>query len=250
MLVHAKRCLTLCVCVSALIALTACAAPPQGAQFLDPYEQGNRQVHAVNKSIDSLFSGAGSKASGGSVMKPAVKVVTNFATNIDNPARIVNNVLQGRVENAAHNFFRFAVNSTLGLGGVFDPATSMGLESRDTDFGETLHVWGAQEGAYVELPLLGPATTRDAWGKVVDNLMNPLKFTLSKEQQRVVTGTKVLAKLGSRSEHADLANEILHESADSYAQTRLIYLQNRRFELDGQAGGDDYFDPFEDPYAQ
>ncbi len=92
---------------------------------------------------------------------------------------IVNNLLQGRLENAAHNSVRLLFNSTIGLGGLFDIATDIGLEERSTDFGATLHVWGAEEGAYVVLPLLGPSTERDALGTIVDFFTNPLTYALN-----------------------------------------------------------------------
>jgi len=165
------------------------------------------------------------------------------------------------------------------VGGLFDPASSFGLEPRDTDFGETLHVWGTGEGAFVEVPFKGPSTERDLIGDIVDAALNPLGRILPVEAQGPARAIRVAAKLADRAQFGLTVDEILYDSADSYAQTRLIYLQNRRFELarNGrgtaqdlaptgdfdpyadapspaapyQSGADPlYIDPYDDPYAQ
>ena len=119
-----------------------------------------------------------SNAYGGGLPAPVRQGVGHFAGNLDLPRSVVNNVLQGRFPNAVHNTLRFVVNSTFGLAGLFDPATGIGLEARNTDFGETLHVWGVREGNYVELPFLGPSTERDTVGVGVDLFLNPLSYIL------------------------------------------------------------------------
>ena len=137
-------------------------------------------------------------------------------------AREVNDLLQGNVEDAGHNFFRFMMNTTFGLFGLLDPATDMGLEERETGFGETLHVWGAAEGAYVELPLFGPSTERDAVGQFVDVLTNPIGF-LGDNGTEAAAASAFPSVLDSRYEFSDSVDAILYESADSYAQLRLFY---------------------------
>ena len=139
---------------------------------------------------------------------------------------------------------RFVINSTLGFGGLFDVASDFGIEDHETDFGETLHVWGAGEGAYVELPFLGPSTQRDAVGKVVDLFTNPLSYTLDDPESYYGPVASVASGLGNRGRFSDTIDSILYDSADSYAQARLIYLQNRRFEL-GQEDQGAEIDPFE-----
>ena len=123
---------------------------------------------------------------------------------------------------------------------------------------ETLYVWGAAEGPYVELPVVGPATRRDAVGRVVDMFTNPLTYSLPSPEKYYSTGAKLASRLGDRGRYSETVDSILYESADSYSQARLIYLQNRRFELGSSVGGDaadpysddPYSDIYEDPYAQ
>ena len=124
-------------------------------------------------------------------------------------------------------------------------------------FGGTLAAWGAPEGAYLELPLLGPSTQRDAAGKVVDLFTNPLSYVLVAPERHAGTVARVFDRVGTRDRFGDTIDSVLYESADSYAQTRLIYLQSRRFELGDAASGayaDPYAetvtDPYEDPYAE
>lgn len=243
-------------CLAALalvLVLSACAAGPNTGPYNDPYEVQNRRIHDFNRGVDRALLRPSSNAYG-VIPRPVRTGVSNFASNLDQPRVIVNGILQGQIEDAGHNFFRFLFNSILGIGGIFDPATGMGLEKRDTDFGETLHVWGAGEGAYIEIPVYGPSTQRDAVGLVVDTVMNPVRHSgLTNVQQRVVTAADGLSLLGDRHTFSDTIDSILYESADSYAQARTIYLQNRRFELgqQGTGGADDpYFDPYEDPYDQ
>jgi len=138
------------------------------------------------------------------------------------------------------------VNTTVGLGGLFDPATEMGLPAAtDADFGQTLHVWGASEGAYIELPVLGPSTQRDTFGTFVDFFTNPLSYVLESPESVIRRGSNVAGGLTRRTRFSDTIDQILYDSADSYAQSRSIYLQGRRFELGG-TGGESYDDPYED----
>ena len=130
----------------------------------------------------------------------------------------------------------------LQLGGLLDPAgQEFALPDVDTDFGETLHVWGVPEGAYLELPVLGPSTERDFAGRIVDWAIDPLGSWLNEDQRHGVTAIKVLSKAGDRAALGDTVDSVLHESADSYAQLRLIWLQNRRYELGQEA---DEIDPY------
>jgi phospholipid-binding lipoprotein MlaA len=190
------------------------------------------------------------------VPDPIRRPVTNLATNLDLPGDILNDVLQGNAGDAGHNTFRLAVNATLGVGGLFDPASSMGLERRDTDFGETLHVWGAGEGTYIELPVLGPSTDRDLAGRIVDAALNPTRMLIPADAQAARRAVNAGAVLDTRDRFRDTIDSTLYESADSYAATRLIYLENRRFRL-GQGGGaapdtglDAGPDPFADPFGE
>lgn len=236
--------------VIVLIGLAACTPADPSQPFNDPHEARNRKVHDANRALDRAVVRPVSVAYGAVIPKPVQRGVSNLSDNFAMPGIMVNNLLQGDVEHLVENTFRFAFNTTLGIGGIFDPATSIGLPGKTTDFGETLHVWGTAEGAYVELPVLGPSTERDAGGRVVDAILNPMRFILPDSPESYLpTAVNVVSKIGDRSRYSKLVDEVLYESADSYAQARILYLQNRRFEL-GETAVDDTFDPYEDPYGQ
>ena len=140
-----------------------------------------------------------------------------------------------------------------GVGGIFDTSTMLGLPGKPTDFGETLHVWGFDEGPYLEVPFSGPSTVRDATGTVVDIVMNPVRLAVPKREAMAATAIKLFSRVGDRDRFSETIESILYDSADSYAQARLLYLQNRRFTLNRGATAtteDEYIDPYEDPYAE
>lgn len=232
-----------------LAALAACSPAPPGADIHDPYEVQNRRVHEANREIDRTFLRGTSGTYGDVIPEPVRRGLSNFSSNLDLPGDVVNNILQGRLEPAVQNTFRFVINTTVGIGGIFDPATSIGVAHDPTDFGETLHVWGAPEGAYLEVPFIGPSTERDLAGKVVDMALNPLNLVLESPEREYALGAKVMSRFGDRYRYSDFIDSILYESADSYAQARLLYLQNRRYEL-GQEVEEEAYDPYEDIYAE
>jgi phospholipid-binding lipoprotein MlaA len=230
--------------------LAACGAAPADS-INDPFEPTNRKIHAFNKGVDSALLGPASKGYG-IVPEPVKRAVGNVADTLDLPGDIANNLLQLRLVRAAENTLRLATNLTFGLGGTIDMASELGLPERPTDFGETLHVWGVGEGPYIEVPLSGPSTVRDTVGTVVDVALNPVRLALPEKEAMAATVLKVFSRLGDRDRFSDTVDSLLYDSADSYAQARLLYLQNRRFEL-GQGGGasaeDGSDDGFIDPYA-
>ena len=230
---------------TALLGLSACAPRPEIATqgIEDPYEAENRRVHAFNVAVERrlvrpLVGGSGESI----VVDKGARGVRNLADTLDTPRRIVNNLLQGRVEDAGHNAFRLAANLTFGLGGLLDPATELGLEARDTDFGETLHVWGTQEGPFLSVPLLGPSTTRDTVGDLVDVGLNPLRYMLPPEALAWSGGIRIAGKAAEYGDVSGAIADVLDTSADSYLIARQAWLQNRRFELSrnaARARGDD-----------
>ncbi|WP_368185290.1 VacJ family lipoprotein [Aestuariibius sp. HNIBRBA575] len=213
-----------------LAGLSACTAPQPGAEFNDPFEDTNRSVHAFNKQLDTAVLRPAGQATAALPMEIR-EPVANFADNISLPGMIVNGALQGDIGGASTNTMRLFVNTIVGIGGLFDPASAIGLEEESTDFGETLHVWGVQEGAFIELPGYGPSTERDAAGKIVDLVIDPLSRFGHPDVSTAATGAKVADLAISRGEFGDTIDSVLYDSADSYAQSRLLYLQNRRFEL-------------------
>lgn len=242
--------------------LAGCAQRPvteHGVVINDPFEAQNRRVHSFNKTVDTrLLSPVANRLRGSGDDAPRrahapgdpigpLQMMVNAGRNLSLPGKTVNGLLQGRPDVAGRNLARFLVNSTVGLGGLFDPAAdSLRLTERDTDFGETLAVWGLPEGAYLELPLIGPSTVRDASGRVVDLVLDPVNQVLSGRDRQAAFALRVASKAGERARFGDTVDSVLQGSADSYAQLRLIWLMNRRHEL-GEERAD--FDPYDDEGA-
>lgn len=241
----------------AALALGACATSQDVATrsdgISDPYETQNRKVHAFNKGLDKNIVRPVSQAYG-VVPVEMRNTVNNFSENLSMPGVAVNSLLQGDLRGTGLATLRFVMNTTIGIGGLFDAASELNIPEHRTDFGETLTVWGAGEGAYIELPLFGPSTQRDTAGLVVDFFTNPLTYSTIDGDARIIPPTAAGASVvNNREKFSDSVDSVLYESADSYAQSRSIYLQNRRFELgqDQDAEIDPFAtDPYEDPYAQ
>ncbi len=233
-----------------IVAMVAGCTAPSPSGVNDPHEQANRRIHDFNREVDRAVVRPLSRVFGSGPAGPVAEGIGNLGDNLALPGKIANGVLQLRLHNAVHNTARLAINSTIGIGGLFNPASAMGLDERDTDFGETLHVWGVGEGAYMELPFVGPTTERDALGLVVDTVADPLGFVIAQPESWYARGVKIASRLGDRARFSDSVDSILYESADSYAQTRLLYLQNRRFELGQEASDDEFFDPYADIYGE
>ncbi len=243
--------------MTVVLVVAACAAPIPGAEFNDPFEARNRRVHEFNKQVDSALLGPAGRSSARLPDEITVPL-GHMADNTALPGMVLNGVLQGDIEGAVTNTVRFLLNSTIGIGGLFDPAGAIGLNEMSTDFGETLAVWGVPEGAYLEVPFRGPSTQRDAFGGLVDMFLDPLGHYASDAEMRIIAGVRVAGIVIDRGQFGGMVDSVLYDSADSYAQARLIYLQNRRFELGqgpggsgGAAAGDGtYIDPYSaDPYA-
>ena len=244
------------------------AALPPGDTIRDADEAQNRAVHEFNVELDRRLVAPAAQGYGTAVPGPLREGVDNVAANLAQPSYVLNNMLQLRLGQASHNTLRFLVNSTIGIGGLLDPATALGLPAEETDFGETLHVWGLPEGDFVMLPVFGPSTTRDTVGLVVDIALNPVRHAVPADERVYVTAAETLDRFGDRYEAGDSLDSVLYDSSDGYAQLRSLYLQNRRFELGGPvlsydtgggapyadpyagAGGDaPAADPYTDPYA-
>jgi phospholipid-binding lipoprotein MlaA len=230
----------------AVLAVVACSPAPRPTGFDDPFETENRAVHRINKSFDRSLLKPASEAYTPVENGALGKGIDNFAGNLSLPGMVLNNVLQLRFDKAFVNTARFALNSTFGLVGLFDVAGHNGINEQTTDFGETLHVWGFSEGPFVELPLFGPSTGRDAIGKAVDFAIDPVGRGAPLSRRVATLGIKALAKLGDRSRYGAFVDSVLYGSEDSYAQGRLLYLQSRRRDL---YGGLNELD-LEDPYAE
>lgn len=222
--------------VSAVL-LSGCAArtaeQKASGEIFDPYENTNRSIHAFNVGVDKAVFRPASKGYVTIVPEPIVDSFNHFAHNLSMPSMMVDSLLQGKFKQAGIALARFTINSTVGFAGLADPASDFEIPDVDTDFGETLYVWGFDEGAYVELPLYGPSTTRDAVGVVVNLFTNPLDYS-DVPPKNIGLYAEVVKRMGERGRYSDTVDAMLYGSADSYAQLRTLYLQNRRFDLEGE----------------
>lgn len=194
----------------------------------DPIEGFNRAMFAFNEGLDSAV--VRPVASGYDQVMPApVKTgVANFFSNIADVFIAVNNLLQGKVPEAASDVGRFAVNTTVGILGVFDVASNMGLDKHDEDFGQTFGRWGFGPGAYVVVPFFGPRDVRDTVGLVLDVKADPVVNVDHVPTRNTLVAIRVI------SDRANLlpADRVIEEAAlDKYSYVRDAYLQRRRSQV-------------------
>ena len=220
--------------VAALLAaslLTACATTPghQLAAERDPYEKTNRSIYKFNRAIDKAAVKPATQVYRAVVLKAAQRGITNFFNNVDEPFSFINSLLQGKVEQAMRTFGRFAINTTLGVGGLADHATDMGLPEEPEDFGQTLGVWGVNSGPYLMLPFFGPSTIRDAVGFGVERVGDPFRIAVGELNLSTTEsiGATGLELADTRSYVMDTADPLLEGSADEYATVRSAFLQYR-----------------------
>ena len=228
-----------------LFCLSACAPSFKLGNYDDPYENVNRKSHEINKGIDKKVLRPSSKMYVRVLGQKPRTAISNFSENWGLPKDLVNYTLQGDVGNASKTTGQFLINSTIGIAGIFDPSEKFGIIARGTDFGETLHRWGVSEGDYVEIIFLGPSTERDALGKVADLVLDPVGFVLNPWQSRLRSTANVGNVLGNRAALGSTIDSVLYDSADSYSQTKLAYLQGRRFRLNPEIS-EVYSDPYEE----
>lgn len=197
----------------------------------DPWERFNRRVHHFNNGVDRHVAKPLAVAYVKVVPRPVRHGVGNFFSNLAQPASAVNAALQGKPRQAAHSLGRFVVNSTVGIGGIFDPATSLHLRNRNEDFGQTLGTWGWKRSRYLELPLLGPRTVRDVVGMVGDA---PLSLLRQVDSARIRLPLQGLQLVDLRTNL--LSTDALREGVqDDYALVRDAWSQRRDFQINGDA---------------
>lgn len=201
-------------------------APPAADSTNDPLEGFNRAIYSFNQKFDRYVFKPVAKGYRAVVPEFARKGISNFFSNLHDPVIMLNNLLQGKVVNAASDLGRFLVNSTVGIAGLFDVASHIGLDKHDEDFGQTLAVWGVGEGPYVVLPILGPSNLRDTVGIVPDWELYPVNYVDDPETRY---GLILLEAVNRRSQLLD-AGDILEQAAgeDPYVFVREAYRQRRQ----------------------
>jgi phospholipid-binding lipoprotein MlaA len=211
--------------------LTACATLPKDSQRSprDPWERMNRTTYKFNDALDRAIVKPVAKGYVKVTPQPVRTGVTNFFDNLETPITMVNDLLQWQVKAFFNDTARLVVNTTLGIGGLFDPATRAGLDKNDRDFGQTLGVWGVKSGPYVVLPVLGPSDVRDAFGRIPDDYSNPRHYI---KNNWVAWGMWGVRGIDTRSRLL-YADTIVQSAYDPYAFVRNAYLQHRDFKVSG-----------------
>jgi phospholipid-binding lipoprotein MlaA len=209
------------------LALVACLGAPSFAFAQDgtndPWEGVNRDLFAVHESVDQAVVEPVARGYRAVTPRPVRSGVRNFLRNLRSPVIFANDVLQGEFGRAGTTAARFGLNTTIGIAGVFDPATGMGLERHDEDFGQTLAVWGVPSGPYVFIPVMGPTTVRDGSARFVDMALNPLMWLEGEDADTVRITTGVLGALSAREQLLETIDDIRANSLDPYASIRTSY---------------------------
>jgi phospholipid-binding lipoprotein MlaA len=213
----------------------------------DPLEPLNRYFFELNRGLDQLIVRPVAEVYRGVFPQPVRDGVRNVVNNLRSPVIFANDLLQGETERAGDTFGRFVANTFIGVGGIFDVAGGQYAEDpkstvpyHNEDFGQTLAVWGADEGPYLVLPIFGPAPVRDAAGMVGDVLLDPFTWLVPNEQALGFGITRFSARgIDTRSRNIETIDEIERSSIDFYATVRSLYRQRRAAEIANGRGGDD-----------
>jgi phospholipid-binding lipoprotein MlaA len=210
-------------------------APAQMPPVYDPWERWNRQVHRFNNAVDRAIATPLARAYVTVVPRPVRLGVGNFFNNLGQPVSALNALLQGRPGQAGQALARFLLNSTLGIGGVFDPASDAGIPYRSEDFGQTLGVWGWRNSRYVELPLFGPRTLRDTVGLIGDAPLSPIR-QIEDDQTRIFLQGLQLVDLRAQ---LFVVDAMRVGATDDYALVRDAWLQRRNYQIQADLRGQD-----------
>ena len=227
-----------------VISISACATAEPGADLsaTDRNQGFNRAMLDFNMALDRNVLRPVSQ--GYDFVTPTLvkHLLGNGFSHLDLPADFVNYLLQGEINLALETLGRFTLNTVMGAGGLLDPATEFGLPKKNTDFGVTLGKHGVSEGDYWVLPIVGPKTTRDAFGGIVDLAMSPttyIRFVAPAVSPEAGIALAVGEKIHERDANDEFIDELLYKSPDPYISLRSVYLQHRRALVAGKDAGAD-----------
>ncbi len=208
------------------------AEEPAVSHFPDPLERINRGTLQFNRGIDRWVLDPVTAVYRFVLPSPARKCVLRFLINLDSPAVLANDLMQREWRDAGVTVGRFGINSTIGIAGLFDPATPLGLPLHISDFGQTLALEGVPSGAYLVVPLFGPYTVRDGLGDIVDIFLRPITFFIGPVDQifyaTIYGGSSGIALHDKYDKELDMLEE---SSVDFYAALRNAYYQKRTAEI-------------------
>lgn len=209
--------------------LAGCATLPPNSkpEPRDPWERFNRATFKFNDKLDRALLRPTARAYVKVTPRFVRTGVSNFFENLETVTTLVNDALQGKMGAAGHDTARFLLNSTLGLGGLFDPATAAGIDKNDEDFGQTLGKWGVHSGPYLMMPLMGPTTVRDGLARIPDTFTDPSHYLEDDSTRYTITAVEIV---DLRAGLLDLDAQ-LEQSFDRYAFVRNAWMQRREFKV-------------------
>lgn len=199
------------------------ATTPQKESIYDPLEFINRRIFWVNDKIDKIALKPVAKLYRRTIPAWGRQRIRSVLNNLNTPVYFVNSLAQGDTDQAFTSFWRFYMNTTFGIGGLYDIASLTGLEEREEDFGQTLGHYGIGPGPYLVLPLFGPSSLRNVTGRLVDSTVDPFNYT----EEEFILARQGVDAVDSREDVLELLDRIEEGSIDPYAAIRSIYLQNQ-----------------------
>ena len=220
-----------------LIPAAALAGDAAGADPRDPWEGYNRAVFAFNNGLDTALLKPAAQAYDTVVPEPVDQGVSNFFANLGEVGNFANSLLQAKPGASVRALVRLTINSTVGLLGLFDIATELGIERGAEDFGQTLGAWGAGPGPYLVLPVLGPSTVRDGLAAPVDFLSGPTGWL---DDPAARNAALAVAGVDARADLLETEEAVEELTADKYALMRNAYLDRRDYEVSDGAADIDY----------
>jgi phospholipid-binding lipoprotein MlaA len=223
------------------LVLSACSTPsPESLAQNDPWEKTNRDIFDFDVKLDHVVLRPVTKGYRAVVPEFARDGVHNFVTNLNSPVVLANDVLQGDGDKAANTFGRIVINSTVGIAGLIDVASKVGIPGHENDFGITLGKAGVAEGSYLVLPFAGPKPPRDLVGTGVDVAFDPLTYAQFHGSDTWMVVRFGIGTLDASNARLDAVETIERSSIDFYATTRNLYRQSRNALINqGKAGTDD-----------
>lgn len=231
-----KKAAHLLVLSLAVVAVSACSSTGTnavvtegGVEIYDPLEESNRVVMDVNEAIDKAVLEPVARGYRNYTPKAFRVVLRNFLRNLKSPIIIANQLLQGDLEGTANSTGRFVINTLAGFGGILDLAADGGIAYEPEDFGQTLAVWGVDNGPYLVVPIFGPSTARDAVGTLVDMYADPVRIYLfNTDNEGWHYGRVGASVIDQREEMLDIIDDLRKNSFDYYAAVRSAYIQRRQ----------------------
>ena len=209
------------------------AATQEYRENNDPFEPANRVGYAIDDGLDTYFLAPVARAYRYAVPELIREPVHNVLENITTPVLFINDVVQTKPRRAGDTFMRFVINTTAGVGGLFDVAAKLGYPYHDNDFGTTLALWGVPEGPFLFLPVLGPSNPRDATGYGVDVAFDPFTYVPSGHGLRTFEYARIgVSAVDTRAQVLDEVASVKKTALDPYATFRSLYRQNRASTID------------------